>query len=226
MRRGYRGKTLQSASNQNTFSQKNSAKQLNLDGTVEVTRPDWTVATYPLERLTRLYDGIEQLEDEVWDGESDGYHSYTEFTDGEQWAMQEDGVWRPEEPSDEWEDISSEHGDYDMADDTQLDIQTMPLDQSLWAREEPQPVVHEIEPTPGQPAAEKEKPQPEPQAAKTEVGDDGEDLDSAEWSRFEILPSAPPDHAFYTTPHAQPSKAFLGRLNREYRALKSSLPGE
>ena len=101
----------------------------------------------------------------------------------------------------------------------QPDVQTMPLDQSLLDREETQPAIHEIEPTP-------DKPQPEPEAAKTEVGDGCEDLDSAEWSRFEILPLAPPDHAFCTTPHAQPSKEFLGHLNREYRAVKSILPGE
>lgn len=212
-------------------SQYSCVNQLNLDGTVEVTRPDWTVATYPLEQLTRLYDGIEQLEDEVWDGESDGYHSYSDGEEADQqWAMQEDGVWRPEEPSDEWEDISStgEHADYDTADEMQQDTQDiMEVDQALWDSEDAEPTMHEIEPTPTpvQPAVEKAKPQPGPGPAKTEVGDDSEDLDSAEWSRFEILASAPPDHAFYSTPHAQPSKAFLGRLNREYRALKSSLPG-
>ena len=45
------------------------------------------------------------------------------------------------------------------------------------------------------------------------------------WKRFDVLPSAPPDHAFYGTPPAQPSRSFLARLSKEYRVLSSSLPG-
>ncbi|KAJ3573658.1 hypothetical protein NP233_g2277 [Leucocoprinus birnbaumii] len=44
------------------------------------------------------------------------------------------------------------------------------------------------------------------------------------WKRFDILPSAPVDHAFYSQPPAQPGKAFMVRLQREYRALANSLP--
>ena len=45
------------------------------------------------------------------------------------------------------------------------------------------------------------------------------------WKKFAFLPSVPPDHAFFNTPVAQPSKAFMTRLNKEYRVLGSSLPG-
>ena len=46
-----------------------------------------------------------------------------------------------------------------------------------------------------------------------------------QWTRFEILPQAPVDHAFYTTePATQPSKSFVSRLAKEYRVLQSSLP--
>ena len=45
------------------------------------------------------------------------------------------------------------------------------------------------------------------------------------WKKFTFLPSAPPDHAFFDTPVAQPSKTFMTRLNKEYRVLGSSLPG-
>jgi ubiquitin-conjugating enzyme E2 O len=45
------------------------------------------------------------------------------------------------------------------------------------------------------------------------------------WKRFDILPAAPGDHAFYSEQPAQPGKSFMARLNREYRALASSLPG-
>jgi ubiquitin-conjugating enzyme E2 O len=44
------------------------------------------------------------------------------------------------------------------------------------------------------------------------------------WKRFEILPEAPRDHAFYSVDPAQPNKAFLARLSKEYRVLQSSLP--
>jgi len=44
------------------------------------------------------------------------------------------------------------------------------------------------------------------------------------WKRFEILASAPHDHAFYASAPAQPSKNFLARLSREYRVLSNSLP--
>jgi ubiquitin-conjugating enzyme E2 O len=43
---------------------------------------------------------------------------------------------------------------------------------------------------------------------------------------FRILASAPADHAFYTSPPAQPSKSFLSRLRKEYKVLDSSLPGQ
>ena len=45
------------------------------------------------------------------------------------------------------------------------------------------------------------------------------------WEKFAFLPSVPPDHAFFGTPVAQPSKTFMTRLNKEYRVLGSSLPG-
>lgn len=52
----------------------------------------------------------------------------------------------------------------------------------------------------------------------------GTKVEELSWKRFDILPSAPPDHAYYSHPPAQPGKAFMTRLQREYRALASSLP--
>lgn len=46
-----------------------------------------------------------------------------------------------------------------------------------------------------------------------------------QWRKFAFLPSVPPDHAFFDSPVAQPSKTFMTRLNKEYRVLGSSLPG-
>jgi len=71
---------------------------------------------------------------------------------------------------------------------------------------------------------------PSPDVPKDAADDlSPEDLDSDDgaespWKRFEVLPSAPEDHAYYNSAPAQPSKAFLGRLTKEYRVLASSLP--
>lgn len=186
-----------------------------------------------MERLTRLYDGIEQLEDGGWEGESEGYHTHTDEEDDHQpqWTMDHDGVWRPEVPNDEWEDIpdtAENPGDFrdfeDMHDDT-LDL--MEVDQAMWESEDIATDVHEIVPSQSQTDIEMESPRPDSDSGKHSAPDVTEDaLDTAQWSRFEILSSAPPDHAFYSSPHAQPSKQFLGRLNKEYRALKNGLPSE
>lgn len=49
--------------------------------------------------------------------------------------------------------------------------------------------------------------------------------DDLYWKRFDILPSTPTDHAFYDRPVAQPSRTFMARLHKEYRALSTGLPG-
>ena len=49
--------------------------------------------------------------------------------------------------------------------------------------------------------------------------------DDLYWKRFDILPCAPTDHAFYDRPIPQPSRTFMARLHKEYRALSTGLPG-
>ena len=60
-----------------------------------------------------------------------------------------------------------------------------------------------------------------------EIDEDGEhgESETTIWKRFEMLPSAPVDHTFYNTTPAQPSRNFMTRLAKEYKALQSSLPG-
>jgi ubiquitin-conjugating enzyme E2 O len=65
-------------------------------------------------------------------------------------------------------------------------------------------------------------PQPTPQPHEPLRDSENDDL---YWKRFDILSSAPPDHAFYSRPVAQPSRAFMARLHKEYRALSTGLPG-
>jgi ubiquitin-conjugating enzyme E2 O len=212
--------------------------QLCLDGTVEVTHPDASVAVYPLERLTRLNDGIEQIEGEMWGDEmSDGHGSYA---DGEEvWTMDQDGVWQPQshEEEDEWEE-------------TEDDDESMDIDAPGWAEDEqtispvdirpPSPIPVADRPTDLKPGLEHQgdnpngspvvvrHPSPDvPKDVSDDIGMADGDSERSEmpWKRFDILPSAPVDHTFYNTTPAQPSKSFLARLTREYRVLSTSLPG-
>lgn len=45
------------------------------------------------------------------------------------------------------------------------------------------------------------------------------------WERFAVLPNAPLDHAFIGEKALQPSKGFTIKLGKEFKALRSSLPG-
>ena len=164
---------------------------------MQVTHPDFSVGVYPLNRLTRLYDGIEQLENDVW-GEGDAGNEYL-------WAMDESGDWQPaEEGSGDWEDVSDEdpssghnHGDAEMNINEEAELQ--PSD--------PSPISH-------------------PPIADTKMHlEQTESSEESIWTPFKILSSAPVDHAFYNAPPAQPPKLFMTRLRKEYRVLDSSLPG-
>ena len=201
--------------------------KLNLDGTVEVTHPDSTVKTYPLERLTRLYDGLEQLEEEAWaDDASDEHDSETE----EVWAMHEDGKWRPDESNDpDWEDEGEEYNDAhsvmdwsndeDKSASMQETVPTMPPT-SL-------PVVSSIDAESNSMDVTIAKEDQDSKHVRVDAGDPkfNADGDGENWKRFDVLASAPVDHAFYSSTPATPSRAFLSRINREYRALADSLPG-
>ena len=47
------------------------------------------------------------------------------------------------------------------------------------------------------------------------------------WQRFEMLESAPADHHFVGEQRgAAPAKSYSSRINKEHRALRSSLPGQ
>lgn len=167
---------------------------------MQVTHPDFSVGVYPLNRLTRLYDGIEQLENDVW-GEGEEDEADSEYL----WAMDESGDWQPaEKGGGDWEDVPDEdsgsshnHGDTEM----NIEAELQPSD--------PSPI--------SQPADD-----------KMQQNVDLEQTESPEesiWAPFKILSSAPVDHAFYKAPPAQPSKLFMTRLRKEYRVLDSSLPG-
>ncbi|TFK36863.1 hypothetical protein BDQ12DRAFT_685995 [Crucibulum laeve] len=198
------------------FSWLGEVTDLKLDGSVEVTHPDWSVKVYPLERLTRLYDGMEQLEDDIWDDE--GSDSLDMEDDEPVWTMDENGVWQPETVGEDWEDIEE-----DVDDDSMLvDDDAMEADQPNAADE---PIVIDMD-RPGPLPCITDNGNTTPSKGAKPSGSAAEDSEEEElqWKRFDVLPQAPVDHAFYSSPPAQPSKSFLGRLTREYRVLSTSLP--
>ena len=206
-----------------------------------MTRFDWTIASYPLERLTKLYDGIEQLEDEWDDSASEGYRSSSE--DGDRpWVMETDGTWHPEQADsgNEWECV---HDDMDVDEDEDEDsVQTVKQGgASIWPGEvsefrTPETVLIpniEAEYMEGLDTGQRlrdescsplDECEVSTMVESTDFQDD--DHDETVWKRFEISATAPPDHAFFSSSPGQPSKLFLGRLRREYHILATSLPGK
>ena len=189
--------------------------------------PNLSVVTLPLERLTRLYDGLEQLE-ELWDEGSE----HDSAMDVELWTVDDNGEWVPTNDAEEW-----------MTDDED----SMNVDQDDWTSSDGH-TLHSPEPATTVPMNTEELKTPEMNPSRSQsspgltptngtadasydkqlsVDSDSSSFsdDATRWKRFEILPNAPIDHAFYSSPPAQPSR-FLARLNKEYRVLSSSLPGK
>ncbi|KAI0815073.1 hypothetical protein BC629DRAFT_1469034 [Irpex lacteus] len=209
---------------------------LRLDGTVEVMLLDSSLVVLPLERLTRLHDGLDQLED-LW-GDASEQDSMMSDEDAETWATNEQGEWV--------------RGDAVDGDDWSTDEEeAMEVDDDGWSSSDPTALQSSSEAATSPPGVLTPDDLKTPQALSTRtqtpdmpnaasfsegVPTNGSSahsnlaaLGSSEgaethWKRFEILPSAPVDHAFYGSAPAQPSRTFLARLNKEYRVLESSLP--
>lgn len=233
--------------------------QLRLDGSVEVTFPNGLTAIFPLQRLTRLYDTMEQLED-LWGDEmqgeaEEGRHSHEE----EYWAMDEDGNWQQGtgEDDDDWEE-EEEEGDEDMAVDEEgwdlgPEAETPAVDATLNSNSWWPGFLS----TTQNDSAQDENGQRDPPSTTSSTSPakdlqvileetDAVDLaavngvpdvpqpshipdteaEDSPWKRFEVLSEAPHDHAFYSSVPSQPSRQFLARLQKEYRALTNSLPGK
>lgn len=133
----------------------------------------------------------------------------------------EDGLWHSmnEEDEDGWTEDDEENGD----------------NRSLMSLDDvgPPPRLIPIEDAPSEGKASHEataSSNREPESeAKGNIdptdADESEESEDGPWKRFDVLATAPADHAFYSTVPSQPSRSFLSRLTKEYRALSSSLPG-
>lgn len=208
---------------------------------MDVIHADQSKAVYPLDRLTKLYDGIEQLEDDMWAGEGDPEESTLSSSSDSRWVTDENGVWhlKPEgEDEDEWEEAGEEYEDDEDDDDDEMDV-----DEDEWDEDDNSPSTQAESMTISRPETPRITPNgagptyPPPNPLLNvpafpdlvERASDDPDSDASgdglPWKRFDILSSTPLDHAFYGSNVAEPSKSFLGRLRREYRVLSNSLPG-
>ncbi|OAX44402.1 hypothetical protein K503DRAFT_765021 [Rhizopogon vinicolor AM-OR11-026] len=212
---------------------------LHLDGTIEVTHPNGSVAIYPLSQLTKLYDSLEQFEEDGWEGEEyeSDQGSHVDNGDGV-WQLDSDGKWQYEFDDGEWEDEEDGDGDGDDGDgdggdgdgdgdgegegdvmdvDTWADGVDVPLDDgtpdSLIPQDVTPYVTDAVSPLPASPSN-----------TSPDITQEAIVQEDSPYEKFEVLPNAPHDHAFFSSVPAQPSKNFLARLTKEYRALSNSLP--
>lgn len=200
---------------------------------MEVILPHGEVVSVPLERLTLLNnEGMDDLgmwpEDDVMtvsEGSSYGSDQVMEE------VLYPDGVQpQGEEELDGWETEGSEGGDEAM--------QSAEEDWANQDEEEPDKPLAMPGALPTSPPEPSESTLAATVDVPAEAGPstnsnangrsilDELDEENSPWHRFEILPSAPADHAYYGTKSsaAQPPKAFLTRLSKEYKVLASSLP--
>ncbi|KLO15052.1 hypothetical protein SCHPADRAFT_902766 [Schizopora paradoxa] len=194
---------------------------LQLNGLIDVKLPNQQIVSVPLERLSRLNDGLDQLEDVWGDGFDDSLDDEMDEDDkAEILGFQtEDGEWHEYDPDDEgdWEDDEDEAAsEADVKMDTDDDISA------------PNPDLKTQSPTSQEASSGSDdvgsRPTSSVSSEPTSV-DESESKDEAEpCKRFDILPSAPVDHAFYTSTSVDPSRQFMSRLSKEYKALTTSLP--
>ena len=213
-------------------------QQLRLDGTVEIVLPSGNTDVLPLQRLTKLADGLEQIEDLWGDDVSEGEEGSDIDVDGdvEVWEMDGEGQWVGVEGEEDNGDWSTDEGE----DEAGMDVD----DEDGWSSSDPTihhsqdhelPLAVPSDVAPASPVKKSSDPPASTRPKSPDVPQDATEMDDTEteavedgespWKRFEVLPSAPADHAFYSSPPAPMSRGFMARLSREYRALQSSLPG-
>ncbi|KAF7306777.1 Isocitrate lyase [Mycena indigotica] len=189
-----------------------------LDGTVDIAHPNGSRRNYPLHRLTKLYDGIDQLEDGIWDEMSEGHHPPEEEEGQWDWATDSGSA-------DGWGSNSYE-GQIQV-----LENQAAPVEEDEFPLVWPDSIgISESDvDTPTELSAERVNHFPHPDVPRDAADESPfiEPVDEEDdcWKRFQVLSTAPVDHAYYASPPAQPTKLFMNRLSKEFRALESSLPG-
>ncbi|KIY70179.1 hypothetical protein CYLTODRAFT_420028 [Cylindrobasidium torrendii FP15055 ss-10] len=227
--------------------------KLGPDGTVLVRHPDGSKATYPLERLSRLMDAMEHLEEATWDAmhSHEHHHDDLEYWDDEEgWSADPHGVdgdhlWVDEDMDQDPQSTSlASNADSDSEmDEVDSRSSSPPLAQP-YTPETAMALSQDMEvenPFPIEDvrqliaAAQRDREDMDEDDVVDKNGDSSEAGPSRQvneevgeynrpWKRFEILEEAPADHKWYGSPVAQPNRQFHARLNKEYGILRNSLP--
>ncbi|KAJ3783382.1 hypothetical protein GGU10DRAFT_361067 [Lentinula aff. detonsa] len=197
--------TIKSKAPSGTLSWLGEVVDLRPDGLLDVLHADGTSGTYPMERLTRLYDGIEQLEDDLYEDEEESedenlVHGIWDY----------DYHWGPDEL----------HNDSDGIEDEDL---TDPNDEHYPVHSTTETIASASSPQ-SEPPVELDSLVDPKSGLEGEIQNDESEQKDSNWENFKVLSSAPSDHAYFHTTAAQPSRQFMSRMNREYRILMNSLP--
>lgn len=203
--------------------------KLKLDGLVEITHPDGVVATYPLERLTKFDDEVDQTTieevvppdmqiDDPGHGEIWGYTEGLWDPSEDDWESEEEEMVEEEEPKPREAKIGSD-GDVevDMSDGWDSDAMDGCFsdgDDGFGSHRRLENPIVKID----LPPLDHRDLSPSNDSSLSRSKE-------VRWKRFDILPGAPADHAFYQNDTLNPTRSFVTRLAKEYRVLDTSLPG-
>ncbi|KZO89659.1 hypothetical protein CALVIDRAFT_547777 [Calocera viscosa TUFC12733] len=195
-----------------------------LDGRIEVMLPSGNTVIHPLNKLSLLIDDVDEMQLGDWFEAEEGEEGDDEMMDIEEarsdWS---EGSWETVDHAEHDKDWAAEDEeeeppviDISQPDDVEMNGGEEPVAPGGFAQPslERRPVV---EPTPTPPRSAAVSPPPPPTLAEAPA-------DSPNWERFVIQEQCPPDHFFANKESAVPGKAFLGRLQKEYKVLQSSLP--
>ncbi|KAF8575728.1 hypothetical protein K439DRAFT_1419556 [Ramaria rubella] len=224
---------------------------LRTDGQIEVMLGSMDTIVVPLERLTRLQDGMDNAMADMWGDEYSEEHGFDGDEDGDveiQYENGSDAAWERYdgdfESADEWEDVADGGDDWNSAAADVVSNGDITVDQESGIAEEVMevdlpgaqvgvesppvnlsvPLVSDIAEISSGPSSGVRSPAEIDIAAKKAKDVEDDEDEDVPWQRFIVLPQAPVDHAFYSSKSAQTTKTFMARLNKEYRVLKSSLP--
>ncbi|KZT57865.1 hypothetical protein CALCODRAFT_495702 [Calocera cornea HHB12733] len=194
-----------------------------LDGRIEVMLPSGKTVIHPLNKLSLLIDDVDEMQLGDWfEGEEgeEGDEDMEIDEDGDIWS---EGSWETVdhgEPDKDWAEEDEEDEPplihVNESEDVDMDGTEEPVAPGGFAAPSVN-VRNTVAPTPTPPRSTAVSPPPPPALAEAPE-------DSPNWERFVIQEECPPDHFFANKESAVPGKAFLGRLQKEYKVLQSSLP--
>ena len=223
-----------------TACHSSNAPQLLPTGEIEVRVPDGSIEVVTIDRLTLLRDFADDFSEGAWDDD--------EFSDDEDEHMHEPPhvhafslYPEPEEVKKEEYDANDVPGRTRESASWGERIATEEDEKAAWDHVDATPFhrppsasamdvdVVSSHPAYGSSSGQTDSgPSMPPQRQIVQSSIALPDIDPAEtpWQSFQILPSAPSNHAFISQPTGQPTRTFTQRLNKEYRVLSSSLPGK